>query len=327
MTDPLDEKFWYGKRVLVTGGCGFIGSHIVDKLIGMGSEVTVFDNLSSSTTEYISKYFEHDRFRFFKGDLRNVEDLKGAMEGIDMVIHLAADPDVRGSVIKPIENFKINVDGTMNVLETMRLKDVDRIVFASSGGTLYGEASKFPIDEGEPPRPISPYGASKAAAEMYLSAYASCYGMSAVSLRYANIFGPRSSHGVMYDFFMKLKKDKRTLEILGNGKQKKSYLYVSDCVSASLMVSERMAKGYDAFNIGSEEWITVNEIARIICDELGLKEVTFKYTGGERGWTGDVKKVLLSIEKIKKLGWEPKVRLRDGIRLYVNWLRSKYGWP
>lgn len=320
-------SFWQDKRILLTGGAGFIGSHILDFLMSHGSNVTVLDNLVSSTTKYLEQYFENNKFKFVKGDILEyslVNDLTS--KDIDMIIHMAADPNVKTSVENPIDNFKINVRGTLNLLEAMRKNDVPTFVFASSGGTLYGDVEKFPISEDCALRPISPYGASKAACEVYLSAYAGAYGFSIISLRYANIFGPRSNHGVMYDFFFKLKANPKELVILGDGNQKKSYLYISDTVDASMMLSENIKKGYDAYNIGSEEWLTVNEIANIIVDELGLSNVTYKYTGGVRGWPGDVTKILLDINKLKKMGWSPRISTEKGIRLYIRWLIKEYGW-
>jgi len=320
--------FWENKHILLTGGAGFIGSHILDFLMDKGASVIVVDNLSSSTTKYLEPYYNNGNFKFVKGDILDFTLIDSLLsKDIDLVIHMAADPDVKESVSNPYHSFEINVRGTLNILEAMRKNDVSSIVFASSGGTLYGEVDRFPISEDSTLRPISPYGASKAACEVYLSAYSGAYGFKSVSLRYANIFGPRSNHGVMYDFFFKLKNNKSELEILGNGLQRKSYLYISDTVEASMLVIEHMSNGYDMYNIGSEEWITVNDIAKIIVDELGLSSVRFKYTGGVRGWPGDVSKILLDITKLKNLGWKQKATTEEGIRKYIRWLMKEYGWP
>lgn len=310
------------QRILVTGGCGFIGSHIVDELIKHGNKVIVLDNLSSSTIKNVEPHLSKKDFRFIKGDIRDFNLLKSLLRDVDIVFHYAANPDVRLSVEKPDIDFKINVEGTFNVLEAMRLNDVTNMVFASSGGTLYGEAEVIPTPENYPPKPISVYGASKAACEAYISAYCGFYGLNAVSLRYANIIGPRSTHGVVYDFFMKLKRNPNELLVLGDGRQKKSYLYISDCVKASMLVVEKHRKGFDVFNIGSDDWITVNEIAKIVIKNLGLENVKIKYTGGDRGWPGDVPLMLLDISKIKALGWKPGVPIEKGIALYVDWLKK-----
>ena len=318
-----------GETFVVTGGCGFIGSHLVDELIKRNAKVIVIDNLSASTTEYIEKYMNKDNFWFYNEDIRDFDAMLEIFKKheISTIFHFAADPDVKKSVNAPFPSFYINVEGTLNILEAMRKNDIDKIVFASSGGTLYGDVDKFPVDENTPPKPISPYGASKVAGEAYISAFAGAYGFSAISLRLANIFGPRSTHGVMFDFFHKLKKNKNELVILGNGLQQKSYLYVSDCISATLKTYENIKRGFEAYNVGSEEWYTVNEIAKLVIKMLGLNNVRFQYTGGERGWAGDVKKILLSIEKLKELGWKPKISFEEGVRRYIEWLKNKYGWP
>ncbi len=311
--------------ILVTGGAGFIGSHVVDTLVSQGHNVVVVDNLSSATTDYIKPHIDSGRVKFFQKDIRDLDFLLDDLPPISMIYHLAADPNVQMSVGNPVESYDINVTGTLNLLEAMRQRDIPRMFFASSGGTLYGEVETFPIPESEPLRPISPYGASKAASEMYLSAYAGAYGLKIVSGRYANIFGPRSNHGVTYDFFYKLKDDPSHLEILGDGTQQKSYLFVSDCVEASLLLGSRLdsqKRAYDYFNVGSEEWFTVTELAQILVEVMGLSDVQFEYTGGDRGWVGDVPKVLLEVKKIKTLGWESMVPFKDGVKLYVEWLAS-----
>jgi len=308
------------KDVVVTGGAGFIGSHIVDKLVEEQCQVTVIDSLISGNLKFI----EHlrDKIQFVKADIRDEDILQKICSKKDTIFHFAADPDVRSSVTSPTNSFNVNVHGTFLILECMRRLKIPNIVFASSGGTLYGQVDVFPTPEETPFRPISAYGATKAVTEAYLSAYASSYGITAVSLRYANIFGPRSTHGVMIDFYNKLKKDSKKLEILGDGKQIKSYLYITDCIEASLLAAKSVTKGYEAFNIGTESWTTVKQIADTITDELGLKKVKYTYTGGEAGWTGDVFKMLLSIEKLKKLGWTPKVSTEEGIHQYIRWLKQ-----
>ena len=314
-----------GEKALVTGGAGFIGSHLVDRLVEMGCDVVVLDNLSNSSLEYLQDYIDRGLVEFVKGDVRDFETVEGCVEGSSLVFHFAAQYDVRRSVSDPLYDFDVNVHGIINILEAMRKKDVLNIVFASSGGTLYGLAEAFPTPETYPPQPISPYGASKAASEMYISAYCACYGLCGVSLRYANIIGPRSLHGVIFDFYQKLKNEPRNLQILGDGKQKKSYMDVSDCIDASLYATERVESGFNIFNIGSEEWVTVNYIAKIVISELKLRDVELSYTGGEQGWTGDVPLMLLDISKLKSLGWKPKMRIDEAIRRYVKWLVKI--WP
>ena len=312
------------RNILITGGAGFIGSHLVDALYSE-NDVIVLDNLSASTKEFIKGLIEKREIKFIKGDIRKIDDLREAMKDIDLVFHFAAQPNVKLSIENPIYDFETNVQGSINILEQMRLNDISEIVFASSGGTIYGDKPPFPTPESQALRPISNYGAAKAAIEMYLSSYANSYGFTAIALRYANIFGPRSNHGVIYDFYFKLKKNPDELVILGNGKQNKSYLYISDCIDASLTVTQHVARGFEPYNIGSEAQITVSDIAKIVVDELGLPSVSFKYTGGDRGWVGDVPISLPDLKKIKKLGWLPKISPEEGIRKYVQWLKRYYG--
>jgi UDP-glucose 4-epimerase len=314
-----------GEKALVTGGAGFIGSHLVDNLVNMGCKVTILDNLSNSTTEYIQDYVDRGEVEFVRGDVRDFEAIESCLEDSSLVFHFAAQYDVRKSVSDPMYDFDVNVNGMINLLEVMRKKDISNIVFASSGGTLYGVAEAIPTPETYPLQPISPYGASKAASEMYISAYCACYGLCGVALRYANIIGPRSLHGVIFDFYQKLKKEPKSLQILGDGNQKKSYMDVSDCISASLFVTERSEKGFNIFNIGSDEWVTVNYISKLVINELKLQNVELSYTGGEQGWTGDVSLMLLDISKLKNQGWKPTIRIEEAIKKYVRWLVKKYG--
>jgi UDP-glucose 4-epimerase len=308
--------------ILVTGGAGFIGSHLVDKLIQLNNHVIVIDSLISSTEEYISPHIKSGKLNFIKGDIRD-ETVLNRIENVEFIFHLAADPNVQISVQKPVNSFDHNVKGTLNILELARRLKVKGLFFASSGGTLYGDVDKFPITEDCLLKPISPYGASKAAGEMYISAYANAYEFKAVSGRYANIFGERSNHGVTYDFYHKLKENPKELTILGDGKQQKSYLHVLDCVEASILITDNLAKQqkfYDYYNIGSNEWYTVDELALIVEKVMKLNKVTHKYTGGERGWVGDVAKMLLSIEKLEKLGWTPRISFESAISRYIEWI-------
>lgn len=313
-------------KVLVTGGAGFIGSHLVDKLMKLNNSIIVLDSLISSTEEYLKPYFNSNRFQFIKGDLRDDSIFKNFEESIDYIFHLAADPDVKTSVKNPVNSFNHNVKGTLTLLEFARKKRIKGFIFASSGGTLYGDVETFPIKETDLLKPISPYGASKATGEMYIAAYANAYEFKAVSGRYANIFGERSSHGVSFDFYHKLKKNSKELTILGDGMQQKSYLHVSDCIDATILIGDNLQnqeKWYDYYNIGSTEWYTVKELAAIIENEMDLKNVSHKFTGGKKGWVGDVNKMLLSIEKINKLGWKPKISFQESIHRYIEWLKKQ----
>ena len=306
--------------ILITGGAGFIGSNLANHLVSKGYEVAVFDNLSSGDLKNLKQSFTRKNFKFIKEDIRNEKAISSAMRDIEEVYHLAADPSVKDSAVKPESSFFINVAGTFNVLEAARKNDVKKIVFTSSS-TVYGETDVLPTPEDNPLVPISNYAASKVACESYISSYASTYGIKGVVLRLANIFGPPSTHGVMYDFYRKLQADPEKLEILGNGRQSKSYLYISDCMDSLLLASRKQRRIYDYFNVGSSEMTNVNEIARNMCSVLKLKS-KFEYTGGRRGWKGDVVKMLLSTKKIERLGWREKVDLKEGIRRYIEWLKA-----
>jgi UDP-glucose 4-epimerase len=316
----LNRKKVRKMRILVTGGAGFIGSHIVDRLIKEGNEVIVYDNLSSGKIEFIKQHMENDKFRFVKADLLEFDTLKKEMEGVELVYHVAANPDVRLGATDTNVHLQQNVMASYNVLEAMRLNGVRDIVFTSTS-TVYGEAQKIPTPEDYGPLiPISLYGASKLGAEAFITSYAHTFDMQAVIYRFANIVGPRSTHGVIYDFIMKLKKNPNELEILGDGTQTKSYLYIEDCVDAILFGYKNRKSDVEIFNIGSEDWVNVKKIADIIVEEMNLKDVAYKFTGGKRGWKGDVPKMLLSIEKIKSYGWVPKYNSEKSVRLTARHL-------
>jgi UDP-glucose 4-epimerase len=312
------------ERVLVTGGAGFIGSHLVDRLIEE-HEVIVLDDLSAGGMEYIQHHMDNERFTFIKGSIGSEEDVNKALEGVTTVFHFAAQPDVRLSVSDPMYDFRINMIGSMNLLDCLRARNVDRIIFASSGGTVYGDSDVFPTLENTPLAPISNYGAAKCAFEMYLSSYSELYGLSAVSLRLANIIGPRLTHGVIFDFYMKLKNDPTRLEVLGTGKQEKAYMYVTDTVEAISIIMQDMNPGHLPINISSGERLMVSRIAEIVCRGLNLPDARIEYTGSERGWAGDVLVTDLDIGVLKSLGWRPKINLEEGVQQYLNWLIQNYG--
>jgi UDP-glucose 4-epimerase len=309
-------------KCVVTGGAGFIGSHLVDRLMGQGHEVTVIDNLSSGRLEFIGQHFPDDRFNFVKLDISGdqlIKDIKDA----DMVYHLAANPDVRLGAEDTKVHLKQNIIATYNVLESMRTFGVKNIAFTSTS-TVYGEAAVVPTPEDYGPlMPISLYGASKLACEALISSYCHSFDMASWLFRFANIIGDRSTHGVIYDFAMKLKKDPARLTILGDGRQSKSYLLVDDCVDAMLYAVQKQHGKVNIFNIGSEDRIDVTGIARIVAKEMGMNGVRFEYTGGDRGWTGDVPFMGLSIERMKALGWSPKHNSEDSVRLCIRSLLAE----
>jgi len=303
-------------RLAVTGGAGFIGSHLTDSLLSEGNggnEVVVIDDLSCGRMENLSP---RARAGFVRKDIRH--DLSEELRGADAVFHFAANPEVRSSATDPAGGFDINVRGTFSVLESCRKADVGHVVIASTS-TVYGEAGVIPTPETHPCVPISNYGASKLACEAYLSSYSGSYGIKGTSLRFANIFGERSAHGVMFDFFHKLKKDPAKLEILGDGRQDKSYLHVSDCVEAITTAWKKQKPRYDVFNVGSRGKITVEALARLVCKNMAL-DPEFMFTGTKRGWTGDVRLMLLDVSKLESLRWKEKVGLEQGVRRYMRWL-------
>ncbi len=294
------------KSILVTGGAGFIGSHLVEALLAE-NEVTVLDNFSSGKREFIAPHLNNSRFRLQEADLFDTIALEKALNGVDNVFHLAANPDVKLGAENTRVHLEQNVLATYNLLEAMRKCGVKKIAFTSTS-TIYGEATEVPTPENYGPLlPISLYGASKLACEALISSYCHTFEMQSWIYRFANIVGERGTHGVLVDFMRKLRENPSELEILGSGRQKKSYLEVKDCVRAMQHCVEHSDEQINVFNIGSEDAVDVTEIANIVARQMGLADVRYRYTGGVdgRGWKGDVKVMQLSIEKIKRLGWKP----------------------
>ena len=309
-------------RILVTGGAGFIGSHLVDRLAAEGHQIRIIDNLSSGRLENLA----HRRdVEVIIGDLKNPQDAQKAVRGVDAVFHFAANPEVRVSTTNPDIHFNENVVAAFNLLEAMRKNDVSQLVFASSS-SVYGEPDEIPVDENAPLRPVSVYGASKAACEHLIHAYAKLYGLKAVALRYANVVGPRLRHGVVWDFINKLRKNPRELEILGDGKQIRSYIYIDDAVEATLLAWKKTADAYAAYNVAAADWITVDEVADLVIETMGMTNVkkTYKPVLHGVGWSGDVKKIAMKIDKIKGLGFIPFMNSRDAVRVTAkNLLREQ----
>lgn len=303
-------------RALVTGGAGFIGSHLVERLLAEGVEVLVIDNFSSGRVDNLSGSIGNPLLKVVRGDVRDRALLEENMEGVEVVFHFAANPEVR--VGDPKEHFEHNILATFTILEAMRRKDVSGIVFASSS-TVYGEAGALPTPEDYGPlKPISVYGASKLACEALISSYTHTYSFKGAALRYANVVGPRNSKGVIYDFVRKLLRDPKRLVVLGDGTQTKSYIWVEDAIDATVTVWRHLMGGFEAFNVGSEDAIPVSRVAEVVIEEGGLKGVKVEYTGGVmggRGWVGDVKVMHLDVRKLKSLGWRPRYRSEEAVRL------------
>ena len=307
------------RSILVTGGAGFIGSHLVERLL-LDNEVTVLDNFSSGRIEFLEPYRDIPDFHLLTGDLMNPKILDNAVSGKDFIFHLAANPDVKLGSEDTHVHLEQNVLATYNLLEAMRKNDVRQMAFTSTS-TVYGEASEVPTPEDYGPLlPISLYGASKLSCEALISSYCHTFQMQSWIYRFANIVGERGTHGVLVDFIRKLRENPGKLEILGSGKQRKSYLEVKDCVCAMIHAVEHSTGEVNVFNIGSEDSVDVTEIADIVVGQMGLDRVEYNYTGGidGRGWRGDVKLMLLSIEKIKMLGWSPELGSARALEVAVK---------
>jgi UDP-glucose 4-epimerase len=301
---------------VVTGGAGFIGSHLVDTLVARKSRVTVIDSLGSGSKKNLARHLGKGKVTLVVADLLG-DGWQDTFEGADRVWHLAADPDVRQSALAPEGPVSNNITATFRVLEAMRRYHVPEIAFTSTS-TVYGEADVLPTpEEYTPLEPISIYGATKLACEALISAYCHSFSMRSWIFRFANIIGARSGHGVIPDFIKKLADNPRELPILGDGNQKKSYLEVQECVDAMLFATGYAGATVNTFNIGSEDWIDVKEIAGIVAKEMGLSGVRYSFTGGERGWVGDVPKMQLSIARMKALGWRPRHGSRESVRMAV----------
>ena len=312
---------------LVTGGAGFIGSHLVDALVARGDRVSVLDNLSSGSLDFLAG--SRDAIEFHRLDLLD-DGFDAMLDGIDVVWHLSANPEVRIGITEPEVMFRQNVDATRLVLEAMVRCNVRDIAFTSTS-TVYGEASVVPTPEDYGPmKPISSYGQSKLEAEQLIERFCNEQGGRGISFRFANCVGPRSNHGVTFDFFHKLRADSGALEILGDGKQFKSYFHVADCIAGMLAVSPAKAcpnGGFAAINVGSEDGIDVVTVADAVCEALGLADVEYNFTGGidgGRGWKGDVKRMLLAVEKLKGFGWTPEFGSRAAICDTAQWLDENY---
>jgi UDP-glucose 4-epimerase len=306
-------------KAFVTGGAGFIGSHVVDRLIQDGRSVTVFDNLSTGFEENLAVHAGSGLLTLHRGDVLDAAALTSAMEGHDILFHFQANADVRGGIKNTRADLEQNTIGTWNALEAARLAGVQTIVFASSA-TVYGEPEIFPTPEGCPLVQTSLYGASKLAGEAMLQAYAEYFGIRSIIFRFVSWIGPRYSHGVVFDFVKKLRANPRQLEILGDGKQVKSYLDVRDGVSGIFCAVDRFQGKKGIFNLGHDAFLNVLDLARIVTSELGLDGVEFVTSGGERGWLGDSPVVHLETSRIKELGWSPRISIEEGIRATTRFL-------
>ena len=300
-----------GESLLITGGAGFIASHLADTILEKTeAQVKVLDNLSTGTMSNLSNCINSPKFSFIRGDLDQTHSIEDALEGVTTLFHAAADPEVRTGYNDPTISFNQNIRNTFSLLDCARKSDVQNIHFFSSS-TIYGEPDVIPTTEDYGPLiPISHYGASKLACEAYVSSFSKTYGISSQIYRLANIIGLRSGHGVIWDFVTKLNQDGKRLEILGDGKQTKSYIHVDDCIDCILFSLSNLSKDVEIFNIGNIDKIDVLSIATIVSKVMGLHDVQFSIVGGTengKGWIGDVKFMQLDISKLARMGWVPKL--------------------
>jgi UDP-glucose 4-epimerase len=310
-------------RCFVTGGAGFIGSNLVDRLVARGDDVVVFDNLSTGSERFLESALGSERCRLVRGDLLGADGVARAIVDArpDVVFHLAANADVRFGTDHPRRDLEQNTIATFNVLEAMRAAGARRIAFASTG-SIYGEPDVFPTPEAAPfPVQTSLYGASKLACEGLIQAYCEGFGFQGFIFRFVSILGERYTHGHVVDFYRSLRAEPTTLRVLGNGKQRKSYLYVHDAIDAIFTVIEKSEERVNIFNLGTDEYCEVNDSIGWITSHLGLNPVK-TYTGGERGWIGDSPFILLDTARIRSFGWKPKLSIREGILATLDYLRA-----
>lgn len=310
-------------KYFVTGGAGFIGSHLSEKLLAEGNQVTVYDNLVSGSKDNIKHLIGKNGFRFIEDDLLNTSVLNDSMKGHDIVWHLGANTDIpTGNKVTDLD-LKNCTTATRDVLEAMRTNKINKILFASSA-CVYGDAPPVALSETFGPLlPINLYGAGKLACEGLMSSYSHLFGINVWMFRFANVVGARMGHGVIFDFIQKLKKNPQELEILGDGKQEKPFFLVEDCISGMMCAFKNSSTQCDVFNLGTETFTTVTRIGEIVSEEMGLKNVKFRYTGGRRGWPGDAPVVHFSVGKIKKLGWQANHSSDEAVRIAARRLLGK----
>ncbi|MBS0350775.1 MAG: SDR family NAD(P)-dependent oxidoreductase [Proteobacteria bacterium] len=310
-------------RIFVTGCAGFIGSQMVDRLLSAGHKVVGYDNLSTGMVQFLQSAQRSENFTFITGDLLDLTKLTSAMQSCTMVMHFAANADVRFGINHPNKDLEQNTIATFHVLEAMRTNGIKQLVFASTG-SIYGEAAIIPTPENAPfPIQTSLYGASKLAAEGMIQAYCEGFGYQAYIFRFVSILGERYTHGHVFDFYEKLLKNPNQLEVLGNGQQKKSYLYVHDCIDAIFIALEKAKEPVNIFNLGTDQYCQVNDSIGWICDHLKIDPKRI-YSGGERGWIGDNPFIYLDCSRIRKLGWQPKYSIRQAIIATLTYLQTNH---
>ncbi len=309
-------------RGFVTGAAGFIGSSLVDRLLQDGHSVVGFDNFSTGRIEFLDSALKSARFRLERGDVLDLDRLIAAMQGCDFVFHLAANADVRFGLDHPRKDLDQNTIATWNVLEAMRVTGVRRLAFSSTG-SVYGEPHTFPTPEDAPfPIQTSLYGASKVAAESLICAYSEGFGMQSFIFRFVSILGERYTHGHVFDFYQQLTLHPERLDVLGDGRQRKSYLYVQDCLTAITTAIQHASESVNIFNLGQDEYCEVNDSIGWISEHLGVQPELL-YSGGNRGWVGDNPFIFLDCTRIRALGWSPQVSIREGVLRTLRFLQSE----
>ena len=308
-------------KCIVTGCAGFIGSSLSDRLLKDGHKVLGIDNLSTGQLKFIEKCLDNSGFNFIEMDLLNIEQLKKIFSGYDIVFHIAANADVRFGTDNPKRDLEQNTIVTYNVLEAMRHNDIKKIIFSSTG-SVYGDSKIIPTPEDAPfPIQTSFYGSSKIASEGMITAYCEGFNFQSWIFRFVSILGERYSHGHVFDFYKQLKNNPSKLKVLGNGKQKKSYLYIHDCIDAILVAINKSDQKINIYNLGVDDYCEVNESIKWICSALKA-EPDLEYSGGERGWIGDNPFIYLDTSKIQSLGWKPKVSIKEGVIKTIEFIRQ-----
>jgi len=308
-------------HAFITGAAGFIGSSLADRLLRDGHTVVGYDNMSTGQERFLELATPAKGFKLVRGDILDAATLTEAMKGADIVFHLAANADVRFGTDHPGRDLEQNTIGTFKVLDAMRVNGIKKIAFSSTG-SVYGEAKVFPTPEDAPfPVQTSLYGAAKTAGEGLIAAFCEGFGMQSWIFRFVSILGERYSHGHVFDFYKSLRSDPTKLRILGNGKQRKSYLYVQDCVSAILCAIENAQEKVNILNLGTDEYCQVNDSVGWICEALGINPER-SYTGGDRGWIGDNPFILLDCKKMRSYGWAPTLTIREGILKTLEYLKT-----
>lgn len=310
------------RTIFIIGGAGFVGSHFVDALLSDAdtAKVTVYDNFSSGKRWHLDKWASDSRLKIIEADVRELQLLTASMTGHEVVIHLASNPNIAAAATTPAIDFDQGTLLTHCVAEATRMSGVNTVLYASGSG-VYGDIGEIEAAEDYGPlTPVSTYAASKLAGEALLSSYAYMFGLRAIAFRFGNVVGPRQTHGVGFDFIRNLRADPTRLSILGDGKQSKSYVSVGDIVGSVLLAHNKVDLPFDVFNVATGDYITVTDIATIACEVSGLdpKLVKFEYSGGDRGWKGDVPVVRLSSKKIRSLGWQQSMNCSESMRMAMN---------